>query len=118
MRMWMIDPKKMCDQHLLGEHVELHMLVGSIKKGISLNGYVRNGLIEPKSIIKRHEQLAKEMKRRGMNHRSPLKSFNLNKLLKHFLFFSDTFKRVQVAVYLLKILDDEAGFNVQSCGQR
>ena len=82
MRMWMINPKKMCNQHLLGEHVELHMLVGSIKKGISLEGYCKNKLIEPKLILKRHEELVKEMKKRGMNHKSPLKISNLKKLPK------------------------------------
>ena len=24
MRMWLVDPKFMCNQHLLGEHVEMH----------------------------------------------------------------------------------------------
>ena len=24
MRMWMVNPKMLCDQHLLGEHFELH----------------------------------------------------------------------------------------------
>ena len=76
----MLDPRKMCRQHLLGEHLELHMFAGSIKKGTSLEGYVNNGLVEPKSIVKRHADLVKEMKRRGMNHRSPLKSINLRKL--------------------------------------
>lgn len=30
MRMWMVDPKIMCRKHLLGEHLELHMLAGCI----------------------------------------------------------------------------------------
>ena len=25
MRMWMVNPKMMCNKHLLGEHVELHL---------------------------------------------------------------------------------------------
>jgi Pyrimidine dimer DNA glycosylase len=32
MRMWLVDPRLMCSQHLLGEHVELHMLVGSLNR--------------------------------------------------------------------------------------
>lgn len=72
MRMWLVDPKQMCRKHLLGEHVELHMLVGSIKRGISLQGYVDNKLIDTTKIQERHEELAAEMKRRGYSHKSPL----------------------------------------------
>lgn len=72
MRMWMVNPKLMCRKHLLGEHVELHMLVGSIKRGQSLQGFVDNGLIDTAKIQKRHDDLVKEMERRGYNHKSPL----------------------------------------------
>lgn len=80
MRMWMVDPRKMCSQHLLGEHVELHMLVGSLRKGTSLAGFVSNGLIEVHSVRARHEQLVREMTRRGYRHRSPLPSFTARRL--------------------------------------
>jgi hypothetical protein len=43
--MWGINPKKLCNQHLLGEHLEMHMFVGCIKKGISLKGYYENKLV-------------------------------------------------------------------------
>lgn len=72
MRMWGIAPKKLCRQHLLGEHAEMHMFVGCIKKGISINGYVDGGLVEVQKIKPRHDLLASEMKRRGMHHCSPL----------------------------------------------
>lgn len=72
MRMWMTPTNKMCDKHLLGEHVEIHMFVGTIKKGISIDGYIKNDLLEPKSIYKKHEEIVKEMKNRGFNHKSPL----------------------------------------------
>lgn len=75
MRMWMVDPKMLCRQHLLGEHRELHMLVGTILKNVSLQGYLENGLVEPQRIEERHEQLVKEMKRRGYNHNSELREF-------------------------------------------
>ena len=38
MRMWMVPVQYMCRKHLLGEHVEHHMLVGSIHKGLSMRG--------------------------------------------------------------------------------
>jgi len=72
MRMWMIDPKLMCKKHLLGEHVELHMLVGSINRNRSLNGFIRNGLIDTREINNRHTDLTNEMKRRGYKHTSEL----------------------------------------------
>ena len=80
MRMWMVDPRRMCSQHLLGEHVELHMLVGSLRKGRSLAGFVANGLIEVHSVRARHAQLVREMRRRGYQHRSPLPRFTARRL--------------------------------------
>ncbi len=72
MRMWLVDPRLMCNQHLLGEHVELHMLVGSIRKGKSLKGFIANGLIDTRLISSRHSSLVSEMEHRGMKHKSPL----------------------------------------------
>ena len=72
MRMWMVDPAILCRQHLLGEHLELHMFVGTINKGHSLWGYVNNNLCDPSSIISRHDALVKEIEKRGYNHQSPL----------------------------------------------
>jgi hypothetical protein len=74
--MWMVAPLIMCDKHLLGEHVELHMFVGAIRKGTSLRGYVENGLVEVHNIVHRHDQIAVEMTRRGMSHTSLLPPFN------------------------------------------
>ena len=72
MRMWMVDPKILCRKHLLGEHVELHMFVGTIQKGVSLDGYVSRGLVDTSKIASRHETLVEEMIARGYNHQSPL----------------------------------------------
>lgn len=80
MRMWMVDPRKMCDQHLLGEHVELHMLVGTLVRKKSVAGFVANKLIEVHNIRRRHAQLVIEMTRRGMKHQSPLPTFRARKL--------------------------------------
>ena len=72
MRMWMVPPKLMCRQHLLGEHVEIHMLVGTIKRNKSVQGYVDNGLIDTNQIQTRHDELVQEMLSRGYNHKSEL----------------------------------------------
>jgi len=68
----MVDTRWMCDRHLLGEHVEIHMLVGCLRKGRTIRGYVEKGLVELRSIRKRHDALVREMRRRHMNHASPL----------------------------------------------
>jgi len=72
-RMWMINPSKLCRQHLLGEHKELHQLLGSIKKNKSIKGHIEKGQVEVHNIEKRHKELVKEMKARGYKHLSPLK---------------------------------------------
>ncbi|KTB48124.1 pyrimidine dimer DNA glycosylase/endonuclease V [Dehalogenimonas alkenigignens] len=71
MRMWLVDPRLMCRRHLLGEHVELHMLAGCLRRGKSIDGYLQ-GLVDPALIACRHEQLVREMNNRGFSHRSPL----------------------------------------------
>lgn len=75
MRMWMVPPQHMCRQHLLGEHVEIHMLVGSLSRNKSIQGFIDKGLIEPMAIVARHDEIVQEMSRRGYNHRSPLPRF-------------------------------------------
>lgn len=72
MRMWMVDPSILCTNHLLGEHLECHMFAGTMRKGISLAGYVQNNLVELKSLSSRHDALVAEMENRGMRHHSPL----------------------------------------------
>jgi len=72
MRMWGAKPETMCRQHLLGEHLEMHMFVGSMKKHVNLKGYVKKDLVEPQNIKQRHDVLVAEMKKRGYNHDSPL----------------------------------------------
>ena len=60
MRMWMIEPELLCDKHLLGEHGELHKFISPVVQ------------IELTSYQSRHDELAKEMLSRGMDHKSPL----------------------------------------------
>lgn len=75
MRMWGVDPRVLCQKHLLGEHVELHMFVGTIRKGVSLGGYLTKGLLEPHLLEARHRELVAEMESRGIAHRSPLQTY-------------------------------------------
>ncbi len=68
----MVDPSVLCRKHLLGEHVECHMFRGSLLKGTSLRGFLDAGLLNSRVLARRHDQLAKEMQRRGYRHQSPL----------------------------------------------
>ena len=72
MRMWMQEPKMLCRKHLLGSHVEIHMFIGSIRKGISMKGYIEKNLLEPESLKPYHDELVKEMESRGWNHKTPV----------------------------------------------
>lgn len=72
-RMWMVEPKILCKKHLMGEHVEHHMVVGVLKKKYSLDGFIKNNLLEITSLKERHDSLVEEMLRRGYNHKTELR---------------------------------------------
>ena len=72
MRMWMIEPEYLCRQHLLGEHNEIHKHRHNFEKKHSISGRIHPVvLIEPANMKVRHDQLVKEMLKRGYNHSSP-----------------------------------------------
>lgn len=83
MRMWMLPPRKLCVKHLLGEHVETHMLLGSLLKQKNLAGFFEKGLLEPGSLFLRHNELAREMTRRGYRHQSPMDPAVVKKALEY-----------------------------------
>lgn len=74
MRQWNVDPELMCDNHLLGEHNEIHKAVGSIESGRSIQGHIDKGQLNPRDFKRRHDVVVSEMKKRDMNHNSPLES--------------------------------------------
>lgn len=78
-RMWLADPEIMCRQHLVGEHAELHQLVGTITNHphgeAILNGHAKQGNIDTSLIESRHSALVDELRRRGHDHDSPLPAF-------------------------------------------
>lgn len=73
----MVRPALMCNRHLLGEHVELHMLVSTINSGKSIRGYLE-GLVDPGLIQSRHDDIAAEMRLRNMNHYSPIAAVTIS----------------------------------------
>lgn len=71
MRMWMINPKLLCNQHLLGEHGEIHKFRHNFEKQHNMSKRILLKQIEPAMMESRHNELAEEMLKRGMNHKSP-----------------------------------------------
>jgi len=68
----MVPPEWLCNQHLLGEHGEIHKHRHNFEKGHSIRGRLEPVvLVEPASLAQRHNELALEMLARGMNHKSP-----------------------------------------------
>ena len=75
MRIWDIPPEKMCRNHLLGEHRELHALWSIItnnKKAYSHHPETLRWKGKLKALYLRHESLVKEMTERGYKHHTPL----------------------------------------------
>lgn len=85
MRMWMVNPKYMCNRHLVGEHGEIHKHRHNFVKHHSIDGRMKPVVqIEPFSMKKRHDLLVEEMEKRGMNHQSPYAQPDLSYLPKEY----------------------------------
>jgi hypothetical protein len=79
--MWMVDPKVLCNKHLLGEHGEIHKHRHNFVKQHSIAKRISPVVqIEPQSMETRHDALAQEMLRRGMNHQSPFEQPDISYL--------------------------------------
>jgi hypothetical protein len=75
MRIWDIPPNRLCRNHLLGEHRELHAIwsiINKNKKGYSRHPETVRWKGKLKALYLRHEKLVKEMTKRGYNHNSNL----------------------------------------------
>lgn len=77
MRIWDIDPKHLCRQHLLGEHRELHGLWNILTVHDGSGGYSQHPetlrwVGKLKALFLRHEALIAEFDQRGYKHHSPL----------------------------------------------
>ena len=75
MRIWDISPKKLCRNHLLGEHRELHAIWSVLvngKKGYARHPETLRWKGKLKALYGRHESLVSEMTARGYRRGSPL----------------------------------------------
>ena len=76
MRIWDIEPKRLCRKHLLGEHRELHAIWSILtknKKGYSRHPETLRWKGKLKSLFLRHRIIVEEMQRRNYAHKSDLK---------------------------------------------
>ena len=81
MRMWGINPKLLCRQHLLGEHNEIHKHRHNFVKHHNIAKRIAPVVqIEPENMKNRHDALVKEMIFRGYNHKSPYEQPDLSYL--------------------------------------
>ena len=75
MRIWDIAPERLCRQHLLGEHRELHAMwtvITEHKKGYSNHPETKRWIGKLHALYVRHSALVKEMTKRGYAHHSDL----------------------------------------------
>jgi hypothetical protein len=74
-RIWDVHPSRLCRNHLLGEHRELHGLWNIItqgKPGYSRHPETLRWVGKQKALYLRHELLVAEIHWRGYRHNSPL----------------------------------------------
>jgi len=77
MRIWDIQPKYLCRQHLLAEHRELHGLWNILTKHQGRGGYSKHPetlrwIGKTAALYQRHEKLTAEFEHRGYKHLTPL----------------------------------------------
>lgn len=75
LRIWDLDPSRLCRQHLLGEHAELHGLWNVLtqgKEGYRQHPETQRWIGKLAALYRRHDALAEEMTARGYTHASPL----------------------------------------------
>ena len=75
MRIWDISPKRLCRNHLLGEHRELHAIWSVLvngKKGYAHHPETLRWRGKLRALYGRHDALVQEMAVRGYQHRSPV----------------------------------------------
>ena len=75
MRIWDLPPVKLCNKHLLGEHAELHAIWNILahnKRGYSHHPETIRWAGKLKVLYSVHDNIAKEMLKRGFMHKSKL----------------------------------------------
>ena len=99
MRIWDISPNRLCRQHLLGEHRELHamwIIITENKKGYSHHPETLRWRGKLKAMYIRHEKLVNEMIRRAYVHKSPLDKRKATGKAKQDIFVDNPSKQIRI----------------------
>ena len=75
MRIWDVPPDRLCRNHLLGEHSELHgiwTVLTEDRRGYACHPEVLRWKGKLKALYLKHDEIVAEMIRRGYRHNSPL----------------------------------------------
>ena len=99
MRIWDLQTKKLCRNHLLGEHRELHAMWAVItekKKGYSKHPETLRWIGKLNAMYSRHEDLVEEMINRGYLHKSPLDKRRAVGKLKQDMFIDSPARQIQI----------------------
>lgn len=99
MRIWDITPKKLCRNHLLGEHRELHAIWSVLtknKKGYSRHPETLRWKGKLAALYLRHKILAEEMRKRGYCHNSKLNQKLATGARKQSVFINSPKQQVQI----------------------
>jgi len=75
LRVWDIPPSKLCRNHLLGEHNEIHALWSILindKKGFAKHPETLRWKGKLNALYNRHQEIVHEMEKRNYNHESLL----------------------------------------------
>lgn len=99
MRIWDIPPKKLCRNHLLGEHRELHamwVVITEGKKGYSRHPETIRWKKKLRAMYIRHDELVIEMIKRGYSHKSPLDKRKATGGSQQDIFIDSPSKQVQI----------------------
>jgi hypothetical protein len=99
MRIWDISTEKLCRQHLLGEHRELHamwVVITQNKKGYSKHPETLRWVGKLKALYLRHDEQVDEMGNRGYNHQSPLDVKNATGESKQDKYLDTPLKQIQI----------------------
>ena len=99
MRIWDIAPSKLCRNHLLGEHRELHAIWSILtqhKKGYSHHPETLRWKGKLKALYFRHEKLVGEMEKRGYRHLSPLSKKLAKGAKKQYNFIDSRTKQIKI----------------------
>lgn len=83
MRMWMVNPRIMCNKHLGGEYAEFYKHKWTFENKHKKDKYIENNCLEPRSMQKRHDELVEERLRRGLKAKGTFIAPDISYLPEH-----------------------------------